>query len=615
MEDVAAFLANVPPFDRLTAEERERVARSVETRSFEAGDDVLVEDGPPARYFYVIRSGSMELLHDNELIDILGAGEAFGHPSLLTGLAPAFTVRAHEPSVCYLLPKTVAVDVLSRPAGVRFVATTFRERLVRTGHTVHALPELRSLRLEALLRRAPLEVDPDAPVREVAARMSEAHVSAALVRGRDGLGLVTDESLRERIIAANRPLDTPAAEAMAPAPLTASVDDFALEAVVDMLEAGAHHLPVLDRRGRVVGILSAEELLELEGRSPFAVRRALMHARDEAELVQEARRLPRMFLSLLETGLPVLDVGRVLALQADAATSRLIDFAIGRHGPPPVAWAWLALGSTARRELTLASDQDNALAYDDASAADGGPSEQAIDAYFARLAADVTAGLARCGFGHDRAEVLASNRLWRMSRSAWIATIEACLDQPDRSHLLRAVVSFDFRHAAGGLDIVPALVERLREAQHHPDFLARLARTATDVRPALRFRGRFAVDGGGHSGTIDIKHGGVLPIVNLARFHAIAHGVTISRTLDRLTAVEEVGALDAETARALREAFVILWTIRLEHHAHQVAAGTAPDDFVDPTTLPPLARVELREALRAIQSAQKQLSRYVPLGM
>ena len=83
---------------------------------------MLVEDGTPAEVLYVIRSGSMELLHEEEVIDVLEPGEVFGHPSLLTGMAPAFTVRAHEDSTCYLVPRELAMEALGRPAGVGFVA-------------------------------------------------------------------------------------------------------------------------------------------------------------------------------------------------------------------------------------------------------------------------------------------------------------------------------------------------------------------------------------------------------------------------------------------------------------------------------------------------------------
>jgi CBS domain-containing protein len=199
-----------------------------------------------------------------------------------------------------------------------------------------------------------------------------------------------------------------------------------------------------------------------------------------------------------------------------------------------------------------------------------------------------------------------------MSQSAWKAVFEACLEQPDRSHLVRAAVSFDFRHVGGGLDIVPPLAAVVRDARHHPDFIARLARTATDWKVALGRRGRVETD---RDGRIDLKIGGALPIANLARFHALSSGITISGTVDRLVAAQETGSLDAETATALREAFETVSRIRLEHHAACLAHGRPADNRVDPQALPPLRRAGLREALRAVAAAQRRLGVYGRQGM
>jgi Putative nucleotidyltransferase substrate binding domain len=40
-----------------------------------------------------------------------------------------------------------------------------------------------------------------------------------------------------------------------------------------------------------------------------------------------------------------------------------------------------------------------------------------------------------------------------------------------------------------------------------------------------------------------------------------------------------------------------------------------PNNIVDPASLPPLKRLQLREAFRAVAHAQKKLSVYVPLGI
>jgi CBS domain-containing protein len=600
--EIAAFLARFPPFDSLSPEELEAVAAASVPRSYEAGETILVEDALPSEYLYVIEQGAVDLVHQGEVLDVLELGESFAHPSLLTGMAPAFTIRAREGSACLLIPREQALLVLGRPAGAAYVATSLRRRLTRAGHLVHAMPSLGTTKIGELLERAPVFCPGTTPIRDVAQLMTRDHLSAVLVQNGDRLFVLTDAVLRARVATGEISPDAPAAQ-VAVAAVVARPDRLAVDAIVDMLDGGADHLLVADSSRTVLGVLSATDLMGVETRSPFALRHAILRARDEDELVASASLLPRLFLALLEAGVPPLDIGRVLSLQVDTITMRLLDLALERHGPMDVPWAWLALGSVARRETTLASDQENALAFANSD------DDPAVDAYFERVATDVNRALTRCGFGLDPNGVAASNRLWRMSESEWITTFNECLEDPDPSHLIRANVAFDFRQTGGGLDIVPPLVAILRKARHHPHFLRLLTRPATDFKPPLGFRGSLV------GNEIDLKVGGLIPIANLARFFAIANGITISSTLDRLVAVEEVGALDSETAGGLREAFAALAGIRLHHHAAQVARGDTPNNVVDPDELPPLTRAQLREAFRAIARAQKQLAVYVPLGI
>jgi CBS domain-containing protein len=389
---------------------------------------------------------------------------------------------------------------------------------------------------------------------------------------------------------------------------TVRAEQLAVEAAVDMVAAGAEHLVVTDARS-VCGILSATDLLGLDARSPIALRHMILGAADEEALVRAAAELPRLFLLLVRAGVPARELGRVLSLQHDTIVARLVDFSIWRAGSAPLAWAWLDLGSAARREFTLASDQDNALAYADPQPGE----EEAVDAYFERLGSDVNDGLARCGIGVDNNGVLAGKRLWRMSKGGWLRTFAECQTEPDESHLIRASVAFDFRPAAGGLLLVSELTDYIRNARRHPQFMRLMARTANGYPVALGFRGQLATGREGDPpDRLDLKRGGIIPLVNLVRFHALAHGVTISPTLDRIEAVANVGGLERDVAEGLSEAWSVITRLRFEHHAAQIAEGGAPDNLIDPGALPPIARSDLKEALHVVRRAQKRLGVWSP---
>ena len=602
-QDLAGFLARHPPFDALDAGELAGAAAAMRSHRFAAGEVVLVEDGVPSAGLWVLVSGSLDLLHDGEVIQTLEPGEAFGHPSLLSGMAPAFTVRAREPTTCELLAAPAARRLLATEAGSAYIARTMRVRLTLTGHTVHGLLDVGTTPVSAIMR-PPVFCEAEAPLREAARRLGDERTSALLVRlDADKLGIVTDAEVRAAVAGDGGALEAPV-RAIARTPVaTVPVGQLAIEATVDMLAAGVEHLAVLDG-DRPCGILGAADLLGLDARSPIALRHTILGAPDEEVLVRAVSHQPALFLALVRAGVPPRDLGRVLSLQHDAVVSRLIDFSISAHGPAPVPWTWLDLGSAARREFTLASDQDNALAYATPAAGE----EAAVDDYFARLGADVNDGLARCGIGVDDNGVLARNRLWRMSRSDWLRTFDECLQVPDESHLIRASVSFDFRTVGGGLAIAAALSERIRAARRHPDFMRLVARTATGYPVALGFRGHLAGerDGDGPK-RVDLKRGAIIPLVNLVRYHALAHGVTISPTIDRIEAVASAGGLERGQADALLEAFAVVQRLRFQHHAALIADGAPLDNLVDPDELTSMARGELREALHVVRRAQRRV--------
>jgi CBS domain-containing protein len=608
MEHLDTFLSRHAPFDALDPAELRELAAGAQEHAYDTGEAALVEDGLPTPGLWVILTGSMEIVHDGESIQVLEPGECFGHPSMLTGMAPAFTVRAREPSTCALFGADAGRRVLGTEAGAAYVAISMRKRITYAGHTVHGLPDVGTAPV-SLVMSPPQFCEPDEPLRVAAARLGQDGVSALLIRLDDErLGILTDACVRAAVAGDGAGLDAPVrAAARSPVP-TVPVAQLAIEATVEMLATASEHLAVVDG-DRICGLLSAADLLGLDTRSPIALRHMLLGAPDEDTLVRATGEIPKLFLLLSRAGVPPRDLSRVLSLQHDTVVDRLIDFSLRRRGPAPVPWAWLDLGSAARREFTLASDQDNALAY--ASVEPEAATE--VDAYFEQLGADVNDGLVRCGIGIDNNGVLARNRQWRMSKDDWLKTFDDVFREPDESHLIRATVSFDFRPTAGGLAVASELTARIRGARQHPPFMRLMARIATGFSVALGFRGQLATGrDDAPAGKLDLKHGAIIPLVNLVRFHALAAGVTISPTLDRIEAVASVGQLDRATADALREAFLVINGIRFEHHAAQVQAGATPDNLIDPDELPPIARTELREALGVVRRAQKRVGAWSP---
>ncbi len=327
--------------------------------------------------------------------------------------------------------------------------------------------------------------------------------------------------------------------------------------------------------------------------SPLSLHRAIAAAPGAAAVARIATVLPAFFLDLVDAGLKAPAVSRSLTLLYDDITRRLLALAVEKYGRPPVDFAWLGLGSAARRELTPASDQDNGLAY-------AGAADPEVDAHLARIAEYVTSGLAACGLQKDVSGVSASDARWRLPLQDWTARMTRCLTATNESHIMGASIVFDYRRIAGDLPVAGPFSRVVRAAPQHPAFLAGIGATVREVHSPLRFPRRLV-------GRVDLKRTGLLAIANLARYLALNHGLTATGTLDRLAAAERLGLHDRETMRSLQTSFELLADLRLRHQADQLRAGRPLDNEVDTDSLPRIVRAGLREALRIVDESQRLL--------
>jgi CBS domain-containing protein len=136
-----------------------------------------------------------------------------------------------------------------------------------------------------------------------------------------------------------------------------------------------------------------------------------------------------------------------------------------------------------------------------------------------------------------------------------------------------------------------------------------MLRLALALKLPTGFRGNIVVESSGeHRGTFDIKHGGLLPVVDIARFAALKAGARVTATIERLRAASELGAIEPAHARTLEEAYDLFTALRLEHQIQQLERGNEPNDYVDPKELSELTRRYLREAFREVAAVQKSLS-------
>jgi CBS domain-containing protein len=468
-------------------------------------------------------------------------------------------------------------------------------------------------RVATLIRTPPLLCQGSEPIREAARRMTDQGASAVLVPLAGSFGIVTDRDLRRRVVVAGLSPDAPVSEIMTAPAYTVTADRLGGDVLLDMLERNVHHIPVLSAAGQVLGVVDDGDLVAAEGRKPLLLRRAIALAESPAELAAAAAGLNPVIIALHDARVTAEHLTAVRSVVLDALTRRLVELAVRDAGPPPVPFTWFALGSLARREAVPSSDVDSALAWDSEDAEVAG--------YFRRVTGAVDEGLRACGMSPDEHGASAANPIFARSLASWRRAARSLSEDPTQEKgLILVSVLADSRPVwSSGAAATGRPAGGLFEARPYPDqsgLLRLLARFALSFRPPTGFLRDFVVEHSGERrGQLDIKHGGMIPIVDLARWAGMAAGVASASTLERLRAAEAAGTMNSAEAQTLTDAFGFIFSLRLDHQAEQLRRGEAPDDFIDPKTLNPLARSYLREAFRAVASVQANLAAELSLGV
>ena len=209
----------------------------------------------------------------------------------------------------------------------------------------------------------------------------------------------------------------------------------------------------------------------------------------------------------------------------------------------------------------------------------------------------------------------ASSELVVRSLESWQRAVRSWLAEPRQEQALILISVFLDSRPVWGVHMGTPLADTFRAAPRNEALLRLLARFALSYRPPTGFmRGLVVEHSGEHRGRLDLKRGGLLPIVDLARWAGMAAGVTSASTRERLRAAAAAGTLSQPDAQTLEDAFDLIGELRLEHHVRQLREGARADDHLDPATLSTLARSHLKEAFRAIASVQKRLAAELSLG-
>ncbi|MBB6674317.1 DUF294 nucleotidyltransferase-like domain-containing protein [Cohnella nanjingensis] len=278
------------------------------------------------------------------------------------------------------------------------------------------------------------------------------------------------------------------------------------------------------------------------------------------------------------------------------------------YGAPPVPYAYLLFGSGGRSEQTASSDQDSGLVYADAR--DPAEAERA-ETYFRVLSERTVQHLTALGYPPCEGNVIASNPAWRLPISAWERKLDDWFSEPSWENVRYLLIVADGRCLAGDA----ALAERWKN-RFFGDMLSRPVLARRMLENTLRHKMLVGVFGqllveryGEHAGSLDIKYGAYIPMVNVFRLLAVRANIRETGTLERIRALREAGLLPAETADEATEAFALFLRLRLLSISRSEDGQWIGTGKIAAGQLDVSLRAPLKKALRLGRKLQRQLER------
>ncbi|MFT6927832.1 MAG: CBS domain-containing protein [Psychromonas sp.] len=612
--EIKSFIAQHAPFDQLSEQVIVEVAQSVEISYYRA-DSMIIDFNEKISELYMLRSGVVELYRrKGELYNRLDQGQLFGQMGLLTNNKVRFPAKAVKDTLLYVIPASVFNELCE--SNEDFADFVEVENSMRLQQAVKSKSDdanaLTTSKVKTLLTREALILPRSTTIQAVAKIMAEENISAVLINdpdpdtedelGSSFVGIITEHDLCANVIATGLSVDNPISQVMSTDLISLDHNAYIFEAMLLMLRFNIHHLPILKNK-KPIGLIEVADIIRYESQNSLLFVSSIFQQKSSEDLVLLSAQLKNCFVRMVNEDANSHMVGRAMSEIGRSFKQRLLELAEEKFGPPPIPYCFLALGSMARDEQLMVTDQDNAIILDNSYQA------ELHGVYFDQLANFVCDGLAACGYSYCTGFIMATTPEYRKTRSEWEECFADWIDNPNPQALLNCSIFFDLTGVYGRVKWAEQLnAFILRRAKKNNRFLACLARNALNRKPPLGFFKDFVMEKDGrHNNSINLKRRGTAPLADLIRVHGLAIGSQSQNSFERLEDIIEAGILPKSKGQDLKHAMELISLVRLRHQALDIESGIEPDNNIEPENMSDFERRNLKDAFLVLSNAQNFL--------
>jgi PAS domain S-box-containing protein len=378
-----------------------------------------------------------------------------------------------------------------------------------------------------------------------------------------------------------------------------SGDEKVSQAIFRLRQSNSDHVLVFDD-AECIGVVTAKELLGAHEDTIMLLNREIMLAHTNEELRQVFDRIPGIVDFYLQRGTHASRLTRHISVISDQILHRVIQLALEILGPAPVDFAFLVMGSVARKEQTLVTDQDNGIVYSDEAAGN-----EDIAQYFLKLGTLISDSLHTIGYDYCKGNNMASNPKWNKPLSTWKSYFSEWIENAQPVNLLDLSIFFDFEVVYGNKKYENELHKHIQKSvRNKAVFFYHLAQNALDFKAPLNMFGNVV---SGDDNSFDIKKS-IMAIIGFTRVYTLLHGLSQTNTLDRLQELRQKAIIKEQLYDNIIQAYEYLMLLRFKSQLKLIGQNKKLSNSVNIKSLSSIEVSMLKKVFSQISEIQAQLN-------
>ncbi len=603
-----SFIKQISPFNRVDDFELDKLLEALDVVYFKENTTLLLADEKPLFLYFIIK-GVVQEIHEDTVISVFGNSEYFDPISLIANSAK-HTFKTTTETICYALPRDIFLEIMYKNEeleGYFFQSiSTKLNSSVDNEQSKEFINFMISKVCDAYLQK-PLMVEDTKTIFHTVEAMKKSKASSIIVKGADGkLGIVTDTDFREKIILNRIDFDSPISIITSWGLKTVNQNEFLFNAQIEMNKFGVKRLVVVDDENNITGVLDLISLTSFFASHTYSVILELDNTQNVEELKLASEKFVRVIRILHAKGVKVRYIAKIISQLNNKLFKRLFELIAPEE--LKTSAALIIMGSEGREEQILRTDQDNALILSN----DCKVSKEVIFEFTQNF----TNHLIDCGYPRCTGNIMVSNPFWVKTQSEFEETIFDWINTPSEENHMNLAIFYDAFAVAGDKYLLVNLKQYLFiKATDSSVFHSFFAKPVLNFTTPLGMFANFIVDKREHKDELDIKKGGIFPIVHGIRALSLEHKIRKTNTIHRIKELQSMDVIDMEFSLELIETFNLLLTLRLKFRLKKIDAKEPLDNYINPNMLNSLEKDLLRDGLKIVEKFKKFISFHYKLNL